>query len=259
MVVTVLLAIEKGDIGKCLELIVHPEKSLWFLWALFFIILFHQIAILCSKKLRVPEIIVQVLMWGALLFAGSKLALFGVPIIAKFFFYYCLAYYIAPLLMRVERDKATTVVSISLLLTFMVSTYWCKYPVPTIQLFGNSVMNAAFIKLFQIGIALLGISVFMLLFKLFFDHQYALVSSLGAHDTLGIYALHTLLLNLPIVQTYLPFLYTATGDSAVSYWSLVLLHSFFALCLSVLIIRLIRKSKLLSILFLGENRLFNIE
>lgn len=258
LVFAVFLAIEKGDIGECVELIVYPEKSLWFLWALFFIILFHQIGIMFSKKLRVIEIVVQAFMWCVLLSAGSKLTLFGVPIVAKFFFYYCLAYYTAPLVMRVERDKKTVFLTMSLMIIFLVSTYWCKYPVPTFHLLGNPVLNAAFIKVFQIGVALLGISTFMLLVRFFFDHQYAGLSSLGAHDTLGIYALHTLLLNLPVVQAYMHYLYKVTSGNAVGYWSLVFLHSTLILFLCILIIRVIRKSKMLSIIFLGENRLFDL-
>lgn len=253
LVISVLLAIEHNNINQIAEFVLYPEKSLWFLWVLFFIIVVHQCGFGICEYFRVSEVLIQVSLAVILFVAGWKIHIFGLPIIAKYFVYYVIAYYTAPYIMKLPTGKMMSACAIALMLAFAVIGFGVLIPSQPIFLFVKEACPLWLLKGYKIGVALLAICAFIIVFRQFMDKPMTVVSKLGAYDTLGIYALHTLLLNLPVL---LVLLHGALPSTAPYYWVGVLVVSIVILAMCEAMIMLCRKNKYLSLIFLGENKIY---
>lgn len=94
---TFLLMAISGNLNvvRTQELLLYPDKGLWFLWALFFITLIFQMCGWIAEKIKVKQEWI-VLVVGILLAAcmvASKTSLLAIQYIAYYFIFYALAYY----------------------------------------------------------------------------------------------------------------------------------------------------------------------
>jgi fucose 4-O-acetylase-like acetyltransferase len=196
VVYSLLLSFIKGDVARFVKFFIYPEKSLWFLWVLFFITLFHQVAIKTCNRIKQKEIFGVIAMAVLLFFLGNHIPVFGIPIIAKFFVYYIIAYYTKPLFMSIPKNRRSSCFALLLFMLFLLLAYWSTYPTPETIPFTHTLFPSGVSKLYQIGVALLAIVAFVMCFMLFSDRFVRILTRIGARDTLGIYAIHTLALNI---------------------------------------------------------------
>lgn len=251
VVYCLVFAIIAGDIRLSVDYLVHPEKRLWFLWGLFFVTLFHQVGALLANRIRVKEWPIQLIMAIVLFAVGAKIRTFCMPDIAKFFVFYTLAFYLAPYIMRIKSSRTTSICTGAIVLLFMVMAFWCDFPYPKIVPFTDVALSGGLSKIYKMVVAFVGIAAFLLLFKVTYNKFIPVLTRIGMKDTLGIYAIHMVLLSSIPLRAYLtPYI---EQGSLLLYWSLVLVATIILLSLSEGLIWCFRKTNVTSFLFLGEN------
>lgn len=242
-----------GDITAFVYYFVNPAKRLWFLWVLFFVTVFHHAGLYMGVKTKCPKWIAHIIIGIGLFAISSKFRDFCIPDIAKFYVFYVTACYMAPLIVKIKRGTTLLTVSIFVLLAFVIMGYWCDYPYPIHMPFTIIEMGSGFSKSYKMFVAFWGIMTFVLTFRQFADKPIRFLTSVGAKDTLGIYAIHMVLLITISFKTVLnPY---QIQENMLAYWLGTVVVTFIMICLSECIILLLRKNNILSLLMLGENHL----
>lgn len=94
---SIVLYVVNHNVNDIYEYVLFPNKSYWFLWALFFIVVIFNIADWLSYRLRIKQEVVMLLttvfLWGIrFILPDSKML--GFDYISYYFLYYTGAYYI---------------------------------------------------------------------------------------------------------------------------------------------------------------------
>ncbi len=79
------------------EYLLYPQRSLWFLWALFFIVILFNAVESIAYKLKLRHEVAMVICWIALvgvMFVMPDAKLLGVEYVAYYFFYYLIGFYL---------------------------------------------------------------------------------------------------------------------------------------------------------------------
>lgn len=218
------------------EIILHPDKGLWFLWDLFFINIF---ILLCLKLARFKcwnENFVIVIGTISLFVIGIFVEdnLLNIRSMAKLFPYYTLGYFVSKYNKRIT--DISNRLSFLLLLIWSVTAYFFKRN-------GNPTFDMRFPLIgdvYTYAVGIIGVLGWYFLFKRIFDRDY-LWSSLG-FKTLGIYAIHFNVLDMILLLHINVELY--------SLYVFVLFVS--TLCLTLIIYYFLRLNRITSMFFLGR-------
>lgn len=107
---------------RILEMFLYPERSLWFLYVLFFVTLLHVLCVRISKRTGLKELLVvaiaAILIFPTMLFFRY----FGWPIIAKYFMFYSMGFY-ARKYIRFEQRSPYLIGA--MLVLFLFTAYFC--------------------------------------------------------------------------------------------------------------------------------------
>lgn len=251
MVYCLIFAIIAGDIRLSVDYLVHPEKRLWFLWVLFFVTLFQQFGVYIAKLTRIKEWLIQIVL-GIILFAvGAKFRLFCMPDIAKFFVFYTLAYYTGSSIIKIKFSKSIALCTTISVILFLVLAYWCDFPYPEHVPFTDIVLSGGLSKIYKMMVAFIGITAFLLVFRMFVNKNIKMLTQIGIKDTLGIYAIHMVLLSCIPFKKFLTPLFEQ--GLFIYYWISVFVATIGLLALSIGLIWCFRKTSITSLLLLGEN------
>lgn len=160
------------------EMLVYPERSLWFLYALFFITFIHVICVKLSEKIKIRQEVVVVIIAIGLFGSMFIIRSFGYPIIAKYFVYYVLGFYLRP---YVSFEKRNNLLCYGALIVFLLLAFFCMQDAaPSFMPTGSSIVYR---YVYNTIVALSGILAFMLLFANNADKGLSLFTKLGGGNS----------------------------------------------------------------------------
>ena len=233
---TILGAIVKQDIRIFIDTCLYPERGLWFLWALFFIVLLNTCGKVLSQGLRVSPLIGDIIVFVFLAIAGHCTDLYGIATIAKFYLYYTIGLYVRKFEGMVLKEATLKPI------LFMTMILWA-----TLVCLGiNNTIGVRDNTIYKLCTAFAGIMCFVTLFKCFIRKYNQITQSVGG-GTLGIYALHWFFLWAININ---PFQY----EYVMYYYLFMIISSVVLLTMSYLLVSLFRKNKITSLLFIGERK-----
>lgn len=230
------------------EMFLYPERSLWFLYVLFFVTLLHVLCVRISKRTGLKEEIVvaiaAVLIFPTMLFFRY----FGWPIIAKYFMFYSMGFYARK---YIRFEQRSTYLIGAMLILFLFTAYFCMQDSAPSFMEGGA--NILYKYPYNLVVALLGIASFMLLFANAFTRKSNIVMKV-AGGTLGLYAIHRTI-GLWLASIVLIWSFGSCDLSRDSlYYFYVILVWIGVFFISWLILYLLEKSTILSVLLLGKQK-----
>lgn len=230
------------------EMFLFPERSLWFLYVLFFVTVFHVVSIRISKRIKIKEEVFVTIVAVILLASMFVFRLFGWPIIAKYFMFYSMGFYSRKYIKFEQRSIFLTLI---LLAAFLIAAFYCMQD--SAPSFMPDDSNSLYKYPYNFFVAFLGITAFMLLFANFFNRNLSSLIGYIGGGTLGLYAIHRtigLWLASLIIMHF-------KGTCDLSQESLYYVYVFFTWLgvslVSWIIMVLLEKNKYMSMLFLGKK------
>ena len=243
---SLIICITQGHL-RLWEMFVFPERSLWFLYVLFFITVVHVLCVEVSGKFGLKEeLVVPVVaigLFASMIFFHS----FGYPIIAKYFFYYCFGFYLRKCFsFKISR----LFMCYGVLVVFMIMAFFCMQDsVPSFMPTGSS-------KLYKCSyntiVALTGIMSFMLLFANKVDKVWPAITKWGG-VTLSIYAIHRSVGMFLIYKMSSIIGFDISDLTTIQYYFAIFIVFVFLLVLSLLLNFLLEKYHYTRIAFLGKR------
>lgn len=237
---TCLSAISSLNVSVIFDDILHPEKGLWFLWALFFISVINTLCCRISYKTSASEEVINIIAATVLIITMRKFSYFCYPTIAKFFLFYIGGFFIRKHSMFFARYRKS-IITPSLFL-FVISAYFFQWgDIPSFMKVG---VNSFYGIVYNTCVAAFAIVGFMALFQSYFD-GHLIISKLGG-VTLGMYAIHRPIMSLfPIgfINANEPLFYYI---EIIVLWVVVSFLSYYA-------VLLIDKNRYMSFLLNGKR------
>ena len=237
----VVKSIIVGDLGYILTIVMLPDRGLWFLWALFVVVLIIKCCEVTARWLRIGIVVPIVAAVGALylLVLVLDVKVLGMQFVAWQMPFYCFGWWLNRSKMAERMPPAAMWVLFGAFAVML-----CFYPLEC------DLKSAFFAKLlhwgFSILIAVAAIVAFMRLFGCCFTRNYALGDALG-QNTLAIYAI-SLTTNIVYIKTfgiladYMPI--------AVAVAALFV----FTVAYSWVLMKVLDVTNITSFLFLGKNK-----
>lgn len=177
---TVISAVLQYDYSLLYNNVLHPERSLWFLWALFFISAIHTISCRIAYIVKCREEVICFLV--ALMFFTTmrKFDLFCYPTIAKFYVYYIIGFYSKKHIKIISLKKRTCkyLAFVTLVLFLVFGYYSSQTGAPTFLPSNSSIIYG---QVYNLGISFLAIISFMLLFEMYFYKELILTKMGGGN------------------------------------------------------------------------------
>lgn len=176
------------------ECLLYPQKSLWFLWALFFIVIIFNAVESFARRIKMKHEVSMGISWLALvglMFVMPDAKMFGVEYVAYYFFYYLMGYYLNKYSEKLI-IKNGFVLAVVGLLWFGLGSIYSTQGLPHQLSFIPVIPSSILYYLYRVSTALLAILFFFsLAMKIFGENRgmtYWIVQ-LGK-VSLGIYAVH---------------------------------------------------------------------
>lgn len=243
MLVVILISSFNGDIDfktKLTEFLLYPDNGLWFLWVLFWMqsVLFFCFKI--SKKYHILLLALFYLIYFAIIFLSGVDNVFCVKSFAFLFSFFMLGYLCNKYIIYFKK-----VISIWLLLfplLLVMSYFWHrteKIETPKVAL--NPVLVT---YLYKILTGLIGVIVTFGFFSIFNNFN-KMILKVG-RNTLPIYAMNFILINwIGFVLFYF--------QNIIMFYIVMLFITLLVIVCSLSVDFYFKKSKILSLLFLGVN------
>lgn len=229
--------------------ILYPQKSLWFLWALFFIAMVFACMESVATKLKIKHEVMMGMSWMALLAFSVMMPdakLFGVEYVAYYFFYYLLGYYMHKYTKRLIIANNWVIAMFGVLWLTLGSIY-------TTQGLPNELEIIPMIPHSALYMAYRMLTAMIAIFFLFGLGQKAFNKDKGFNRyvvtlgtvSLGIYAVHMVVRFKLVegIQMFMPDL---------SYWPMMAITFCLLLPLSYLVVWLLGKWSVTSVWLLGK-------
>lgn len=230
------------DLTLFLSKIMHPDTGLWFLWALFFIVLLMKLSdSLCSRlnvKLEYIVFVVSLLLAGIMV--TLKFKLFGFQFIAWYLPFYAIGYFGRKYQNLWEKQGHK--VALCLFVLFLFMAYWWMRKDAPLFLPQNS--HVIYNYVYKFAVAIVAIAALVPLFRYYIDDKMLMITKLGG-VTLGIYAIYQTI--LAILQPYFDIEFLQSH-----YGVYMFILSITVLAISYLCYMLINSNRYLSLLFLGK-------
>lgn len=231
------------------EYLLYPQRSLWFLWALFFIVIVFNAVDSIAHKIKLKHEVVMGICWIALIgvmFAMPDAKVLGVEYVAYYFFYYLAGYYLNKYSDKliIRNRLAIAVVG---LLWFCAGSIYTTQGLPHQLAFIPVIPSSILYYLYRISTALLAILFFFsLAMKTFGENRGATAWMVQIGKvSLGIYAVH-MVVRFRLVGG-LTFVLPQSG-----YWPLMVLTFCILIPVSYGLVWLLGKSDVTASLLLGK-------
>ncbi|KAA2316633.1 acyltransferase family protein [Bacteroides caccae] len=157
--------------------VVHPDSGLWFLWALFFIVLLMWLCnwvVACLKvKIEYVVCIFSLLMMGIMV--ALKFKLFGFQFIAWYFPFYAIGFFGRKYQNLWEKQGRIGSLWLSILFLFMA--YWWMRKDPPLFMTQNS--HVIYNYAYKFVVAILAIVAFIPLFKSYLNRTMLIITKMG--------------------------------------------------------------------------------
>ena len=237
----VVKSIIVGDLEYILAIVMLPDRGLWFLWALFFIVLIIKCCEVVAQWLKISIVVPIVAVMGMLYFLvlGLDVKVLGLQFVAWQMPFYCFGWWLNRSKLA---EQLPTMVMWLLFGAFAVML--CFYPLECD--FGNAALNKLLHWGFAIVVAATAILAFIKLFNRYFTRNFALGDTLG-QNTLAIYAI-SLTTNIVYIKAY--------GEMVKCMPDYVVIAVLFVgtVAYSWVVMKLLDLTKITSLLFLGKNK-----
>lgn len=236
------------NVDHLYDYVIYPNKSYWFLWALFFIVCLFNIAKLFSNKLNIKE---EVLLFGtAAILVGLQLVipdakLLGVEYVSYYFFYYILAYFLHKYEFFIPSRKWILIV-LAIVWFALGSFYKARgvpEPVAWIPVIPGSITSIAYRMITALVFILLMFGVAPKI-KSGTSRFWQLLLEFGKLS-LGIYVVH-MVVRMWLVKGLLYVL------PSIPYWGIMIITFVLLSVISILTVKLLNKNKITSEWFLGK-------
>lgn len=241
-----ILAIIGGDIAIFPHIIAHPDSGLWFLWALFFIIVVADICRHISVRYHIHEImamaVVAVMLCTITMLLGSTL--FAIDAIAWYFIFFVIGY--AGRHYSLFDRIPIGVAWISTGLFFVMAHWWMRSQVPT---FMPPDSSGLFKHAYKFATAIVAIFAFIPLARHYTNRQISIMRRL-ANATLGVYATHVVLAAAFI--TYGVAIPKTIANGGGNYSQILIWWAILTVA-SLMLVWLLSATRLTSRLFLGKK------
>ena len=227
---------------------IHPNNSLWFLWALFFISSFFMIIDWISQSCKAPQILLMSLASVLLLILMIILEdakFLGVEYISFYFFFYILGYYFHKYSL-IERLKNEWII-LAGLIWIILAYFWQAREVPQIMSSVSFLPSGIIIIGYRIMTAIIAIILLLGIFKKWVGLSPPLAKGLLllGNVSLGIYAAHMVIRFQLSEYIYMLF-------PNLTYWQLLVIIFISLIVLSYLIVWLLGKWRVTSVWLLGK-------
>ena len=227
------------------ERIIYPDRGFWFLWVLFFINLFFIFGNWVANKLKIKQVIVELMLSLLLLsiMVLFEIRVLGFQFIAYYFLFYITGYYLNKYRNRIISNKLYIVVPLSIL-WFVLAWFWKMHELPA---FMRVIPLSETIMQYLYRFVTAAIAVYLLLAVspsiLESSHKWNKPFVSLGKISLGIYTVHLLLMGI-IVKSVENLL---VGDLYVVFCSFVI-----GVLISWLVVWLLDKWKITSTWLLGK-------
>lgn len=226
-----------------------PDRSLWFLWVLFFINVFYWLTLFLCYKAHLGNPLIAVLCGYFAIIALSLVVKgnFGADNVQLYF-----PFFVIGLILGVVKSRISQIPLLWLItgvlgvawITMAWKWYLCLADIPTTESQWVYILNG---KIMRRGIAVLGSLFFILLFVVFEKSKisFSVLARLGM-ITLPIYAIHQTIIRIILLlqpETVEPFLSTYIGG---------LISFCIVLSITLMVYKLCQMNKISKALFLGE-------
>lgn len=231
------------------EYVLYPQKSLWFLWALFFIAALFACMEHVAIKLKIKHEVVMGVCWMLLLAISAVMPdakLFGVEYVAYYFFYYLLGYYMHKLSKRLIIGNNWLIALLGVLWLALGSIYSTQGLPKELQ-FIPVIPHTALYMAYRMLTAVIAIFFLFGLGQKAFNKDRGLnkyVVMLGT-VSLGIYAVH-MVLRFRLVEG----IQLVVPD--FGYWPMMIITFLVLLPISYLVVWLLGKWSVTSVWLLGK-------
>ena len=181
----ILCCIDKGN-TYIYDYFLHPDWSLWFLWALFFITIIFmackKFSHITSIKLEYITTICAIVMLGAI--AKFKINILGGQFIGWYFIFYSMGYFIKKYnLLDSTLLNKTKWISLA---TFAFTAYfWMRKEAPLFMHSNNTIYNYAY----KLIVATISFGALLPFARTLLNKEMGFVSKIGKNMTLGIYSM----------------------------------------------------------------------
>ena len=231
------------------EYLLHPQKSLWFLWALFFIVVVFASMERIVAKLKIKHEVVMGLSWIVLLGFSAMMSdakLFGVEYVAYYFFFYLQGYYMHKYSEKLV-IKNGWIIALFGCVWFAFGSMYSTQGLPKELQFIPLVPQSALYMAYRMFTAIIAIFFLFGLGQKLFNEDNGINKYVVAMGTvsLGIYAVHMVLRFRLIegLQIIMPDL---------SYWPTMTITFCLLLPISYLLVWLLGKWSVTSVWLLGK-------
>lgn len=237
----VVKSIIVGDLGYILTIVMLPDRGLWFLWALFVVVLIIKCCEVTARWLRIGIVVPIVAAVGVLylLVLVLDVKALGMQFVAWQMPFYCFGWWLNRSKMAERMPLAAMWVLFGAFAVML-----CFYPLECD--FGNAALNKLLHWGFAIVVAATAILAFIKLFNRYFTRNFALGDTLG-QNTLAIYAI-SLTTNIVYIKAY--------GEMVKCMPDYVVIAVLFVgtVAYSWVVMKLLDLTKITSLLFLGKNK-----
>lgn len=232
------------------DYILFPNKSYWFLWALFFIFIIFNGVQHISYKLKIKEEICIVFTAMALIIGKACISnpkFLGYEYVSYYFIYYSMGYLINKYKHLLPRNMF--IISVLAVIWFVLGSYWHSYAIPSII---PTALHSIFMLnvLYRILTATIFIVTMFSICQIFnnSDNKSVTIDYLASLGkiSLGLYTVH-MVLRRYLVKSLIILLPNAKDFIYISITFILLT------LLSVIIVNLLERYKLSALLFLGKS------
>lgn len=246
---SVALFFVNHNVEHIYDYIIWPQKSLWFLWALFFIAVIFAGIDQIANKLKLGQEISMLFCWLLLvgvMFVMPDAKLFGVEYVAYYFFYYVLGYYLHKYSDYLIIHNWILIIVLGLL-WFMLGSIYSTQGLPNQLMFISFIPSSILYYIYRILTACIAI-IFLFSFGIkTMNEEKGLIQytvTIGK-VSLGIYAVH-MVIRFRLVDAITSLI------PGISYWPLMIVTFIVLVPLSYGIVQVLGKWKLTSTLLLGK-------
>ncbi|UKK67581.1 acyltransferase family protein [Prevotella communis] len=243
--IVLLTVINCLNLQSMVKYLLYPDNGLWFLWVLFFINVLFLFSDWSSRKFRVKsEVVVLILcILLAILMALFKISLFGLQLIAFYFLFYSLGYYMHKYYDRFFTSNRYVIIPLTIV-WMVLGWFWQMHELPFF-LKGNLVPETIFIYAYRYLTATLAIYVMLaiapnLISK---ESKWNLPFVRIGVVSLGIYATHLIMMSKIIA---------IIRELNLSETMVIVISFICALAISWLLVWLLTKWKVTSVCLLGK-------
>lgn len=246
---SIVLYFINHNVDYIYDYVLYPQKSLWFLWALFFIsIIFNGVEHLASKINIMHEVLMGMcwIILVGIMFAMSDAKLFGVEYVCYYFLYYMIGYYTHKYAKYFLTRNNLLLVVLGLT-WFALGSIYSTQGLPKQLQFVPAVSSAILYFSYRICTAIIAVFFLFGIAVKLFNKCNGLVNVMVKLGTvsLGIYAVH-------MVTRYKLVIVLVTQFPTIGYWKLMLVTFLLLVPSTYMIVWLLNLNKYTARLLLGK-------